>query len=145
MALSYGCWTLVSHGRMQWPPTHLLASLYTVAGSLALVGPIFLFRKDPGMMGLGDLTWLAGGLIVWIFDGAALIRGDMRTIAWATPLTYQPMGLTILAVGLATWRGRVGGGHWTWTNVTGWVLGIFWVAMAASTLVPARALNLATR
>ena len=145
LALAYGVSTLVSRGRMQWPPTQFLASLYTVAGCLALVGPIVLFRKDAGELGLGDLLWMVGGLVVWVFDGAALIRGETRTLSWATPLGYQPMGLTILAVGMAAWKSRTGGPGWSWTNVTGLILGVFWVGMAASTLVPARTLGLAIR
>ena len=88
---------------------------------------------------------MAGGLVIWVFDIAAIVRGEARTISWATPLGYQPMGLTILAVLLAAWRCKVAGSGWTWTNVTGWALGIFWVAMAATTLVPAKALGLASR
>ena len=55
------------------------------------------------------------------------------------------MGLTVLAVALAAWRCRVGGGGWAWTNVVGWALGAFWVALAATTLVPARVMSFALR
>jgi hypothetical protein len=55
------------------------------------------------------------------------------------------MGLTMFAVLLAAWRCRVAGASWSWTNVTGWVLGLFWVVMAASTLVPGRVFGLAMR
>jgi hypothetical protein len=144
-ALCGGFGLLFSRGRLTWPPTQLLASLYTVAGCLAMIGPILLHRRDSPEVGLGELLWMAGGLVVGIFDLAAVARGDVRSLSWATPLGYQPMGLTILAVLLAAWRCRVAGSSWTWTNVTGWALGLFWVAMAASTLVPARMLGLAIR
>ncbi len=141
VALGLGVWTLVARGKLDWPPTQLLASSYTIAGCLALVGPILLLRKEAGDLGLGELIWMAGGLMIWIFDGASLVRGETRAMAWATPLGYQPMGLTILAITLAAWRCRVGGANWSWSNVTGWTLGIFWVAMAAITLIPAKTLG----
>lgn len=144
-ALSGGIGTLVARGRLAWPPTELLANAYTVAGCLALVGPILLRRKGAGDVGLGDLVWMAGGLLIWVFDAAALARGEARTLAWATPLGYQSMGLMILAVALAAWRCRVGGAGWTWTNVTGCTLGAFWVAMGAATLLPPRTLGLVLR
>ena len=145
LALIYGVGILVSRGRVQWPPTELLTSAYTVAGCLALVGPVLLHRRDGGTIGLGELLWMAGGLVIWVFDGAAVARGETRALAWATPLGIQPMGLTMLAVGLTAWRCRVGGANWSWTNVTGWALGIFWVTMAATSLLPARTLGLALR
>ena len=144
-ALCGGIGILFARGRLSWPPTQLLASVYTVAGCLAMIGPILLHRRESSDVGLGELLWMAGGLVVWIFDLAAVARGDIRTLSWATPLGYQPMGLTMLAVLLAAWRCRVAGASWSWTNVTGWVLGLFWVAMAASTLMPGRVLGLAMR
>jgi len=145
VALCYGTGTLFARGRLDWPPTQLLASAYTVAGCLALIGPVLLHRRDSCEVGLGELLWMAGGLVIWVFDLAAVARGEARTIFWATPLGYQPMGLTILAVFLAAWRCKVAGPGWTWTNVTGWALGLFWVAMAATTLIPGKALGLAMR
>jgi hypothetical protein len=143
LAVCGGLATLFARGRLSWPPTQLLASVYTVAGFLALIGPILLYHRQSGEAGFGELLWMAGGLVVWVFDLAAVARGDFRTLSWPTPLSYQPMGLTILAVMLAAWRCRVAGSNWSWTNVTGWALGLFWVAMAATTLVPARVLGLA--
>ena len=69
-ALALGVGTLVARGRLSWPPTQLLASLVTVAGCLALVGPIVLLTRKGGEGGLGELLWMAGGLIVWVFDAA---------------------------------------------------------------------------
>jgi hypothetical protein len=145
VALCTGIGTLFARGRLSWPPTQLLASIYTVAGFLAMIGPIVLHRRESSEVALGELLWMAGGLVVWVFDLAAVARGDFRTLSWATPLGYQPMGLTILVVLLAAWRCRVAGSNWSWTNVTGWALGLFWVAMAAYTLVPGRVLGLAMR
>src|SRR4051812_39906134 len=39
-AVGYGMYLLHRKGTVSWPPHHLLASLYTVAGCLALVGPV---------------------------------------------------------------------------------------------------------
>src|SRR5205814_152517 len=75
-ALGCGLWILVTRGRISWPPHELLASAYALAGCLALVGPILLFRRDAAEGGLGDLIWLTGGLLVWVFDLAALARGE---------------------------------------------------------------------
>jgi hypothetical protein len=145
IALGAGMATLFMRGRLEWPPTQLLASIFTVAGFLAMIGPIVLYRRESSEVALGELLWMAGGLVVWVFDLAALARGEFRTLAWATPLGYQPMGLTILVVLLAAWRSRTAGASWSWTNVTGWVLGLFWVGMAGYTLLPARVLGVAMR
>ncbi len=141
-----GCGFLVTKGRVSWPPHELLSGAFTVAGCLALVGPAVLLRRKEGGGGLGELLWLTGGLLVWVFDLAAALRGELRTLSWATPLGAQGMGLTMLAVLLAGWRMRGGTRDWSWTNVTGWVLGVFWVGMAVTTMVPAGVLpTLVTR
>jgi hypothetical protein len=144
-AVCYGLVILVNRGKVSWPPNQLLASLYTVAGCLALVGPIVLARGENAEGGLGDLLWMTGGLLVWVFDGVALVRGEWRTNAWVTPLGYQTMGLTILAVLLAGWRCRIAGRGWSWTNVTGWVLGLFWVGLALSAMWSGKVVGLASR
>jgi hypothetical protein len=145
VALCYGLSVLVTRGRVSWPPHQLLASLYTVAGCLALVGPIVLSRAQPGESGLGELLWMTGGLLVWVFDAVAALRGEWRTATWVTPLGSQTMGLTMLAVLLAGWRCRVVARGWSWTNVTGWVLGLFWVGVALTALWPGRPAGLAWR
>jgi hypothetical protein len=137
-ALGAGVAMLVTRGRMSWPPNQLLSSIFTVAGCLAMVGPIVMARVDGGDRGLGELLWMTGGLLVWVFDVVAMVRGDWRTVSWATPLGAQTMGLTILAVLLAGWRCRLVGRNWSWTNVTGWLLGIYWVGMALFTFLPQR-------
>jgi hypothetical protein len=144
-AVVYGLTLLVTKGKVSWPPHQLLASTYTLAGALALIGPIILARGESGERGLGELLWMTGGLLVWVFDVVALVNGQWRTVAWATPLSYQTMGLTILAVLLAGWRCGHAGRNWSWTNVTGWVLGLFWVAMAMATFLPDRSLVAASR
>ncbi len=144
-AVGSGVLTLFTRGRLSWPPTQLLTSLYTVAGFLAMIGPIVLHRRESSEVALGELLWMAGGLVVWVFDLASLARGEFSITAWSTPLGYQPMGLTILAVLLTAWRCRVAGANWSWTNITGWILGLFWVGMAAYTLLPARVFGVAMR
>jgi hypothetical protein len=145
LAVCYGLSVLVHRGRMTWPPNQLLASLYTLAGCLAAVGPLVLARGEVEEAGLGDLLWMTGGLLVWVFDLVAALRGEWRSIAWVTPLGYQTMGLTILAVLLAGWRCRISARGWSWTNVTGWILGLFWVGMAVASMAPGRAAGVALR
>ncbi len=88
---------------------------------------------------------MTGGLLIWVFDAVALVRGDWRSTAWVTPLSHQTMGLTILAVLLAGWRCRVTSRNWSWTNVTGWILGLFWVGMALAAVSAARTAGIAAR
>jgi hypothetical protein len=144
-AVCYALAVLVDRGRMSWPPNQLLASLYTVAGCLAVVGPVILARGEAGEAGLGELVWMTGGLLVWVFDAVAALRGEWRATSWVTPLGSQTMGLTILAVLLAGWRCRVAGRNWSWTNVTGWVLGLFWVGLALASLTPGRGAGVVSR
>ena len=144
-AAAYGLWLLVSRGRMSWPPSDLVANLYTVAGCLALVGPAVLLRRDPGESGVGETVWLTGGVLIWIFNIAALAKGEGRWATVATPISAGMMGLIILAVGVAAWRGRAGTKSWSWTNVAGWGLGIFWVGLALATLAPGNPVRLAMR
>jgi hypothetical protein len=144
-ALGYGFWLLVDRGRVSWPPSDWLANLYTLAGCLALVGPLVLARRSASGGGLGEHLWLTAGLLVWIFDFAAVWRGQTQGLAWATPIRSQGLGLTLLAVLLAAWRTRGGGRDWSWANVTGWVLGVFWIALGLASLLPARSVGLAGR
>jgi hypothetical protein len=147
LALAYAGWLLVARGRLAWPPTELLSSAVTVAGALALVGPIVLLRGRDGESGLGDLVWITGGILVWVFDAAVLLQGAARPASWVAPLGPRAMGLTILAVILGGWRIRsagTGGRSWSWTNITGWVLGVFWVGMAIASFLPARTTGLAS-
>src|SRR5207302_730924 len=72
-AVCYAMALLVNRGRMSWPPNQLLASLYTVAGCLAVVGPVILARGEAAEPGLGELVWMTGGLLVWVFDVVAAV------------------------------------------------------------------------
>lgn len=133
-AVGWSIGLLVREGMMTWPPTHLLACLATVAGALALVGPLVLSRAGRGgARGLGELLWLTGGLLIWIFNIVELLGGHRRTLNWTTPLGERTMGLIILAVLLAGLRAGLAGRDWSWTNVTGWALGVFWVGLAFAT------------
>jgi hypothetical protein len=144
-AVVYAVSVLVQRGTMSWPPHQLLASLFTVSGCLAVVGPLVLARGEGSGAGLGELLWMTGGLLVWVFDALAVVRGQWASTAWVTPLAAPTMGLTILAVMLAGWRCRVSGRGWSWTNVTGWVLGLFWVGLAVVSVWPGRGAGLASR
>jgi len=142
-ALGWGLSLLIQKGRLTWPPLALLSSLSTLAGCLALVGPLILARSGGKEGSLGELVWLTGGLLVWLFDIAAAIQGSARGLNWATPLGDRTMGLVMLAVLLAGWRCGLAGRDWSWTNVMGWTLGVFWVAMAVGSwfLVPGSGLS----
>ncbi len=146
-ALLWGAGLLIQRGRVTWPPYQLLSSLSTVAGCLALAGPLILIRSGDIEGSLGELMWLTGGLLVWIFDIEGVAQGQWRTLQWATPLHDRTMGLMILAVLLAGWKCGMADWNWSWTNVTGWVLSAFWVGMAFCSwfLAPAWRASLATR
>jgi len=144
-AAAYGLWMLVARGRMSWPPSDLAANLYTVAGCLALVGPVVLLRRDGGEAGVGETVWLTGGVLLWVLNLAALARGEGRWATIPTPISAGTMGLIILAVAVAAWRGRAGAKSWAWTNVTGWALGVFWIGLSIATLAPGNPVRLAMR
>jgi hypothetical protein len=80
-----------------------------------------------------------------VYDLAAVVRGEGRGLAWATPIGTQTMGMTMLAVMAAGWRTRGASAGWSWTNVTGWVLGLFWVGMGLAGLLTPRTPGLALR
>ena len=108
-ALVWGAALLVQRGRLTWPPYELLASISTLAGCLALVGPVILARSGELEGSLGELMWLVGGLLVWIFDIEGVMQGRWRTLHWATPLSDRAMGLTMLAVLVGRLEVRHGG------------------------------------
>ncbi len=142
-ALGWGLSLLVQRGRLTWPPLALLSSLSTLAGCLALVGPLILVRSGCREGSLGELVWLTGGLLLWLVDLAGVLQGRVRTLNWTTPLGDRTMGLVILAVLLAGWKCGLAGRDWSWTNVMGWALGLFWVALGAGSwfLGPASGLS----
>jgi hypothetical protein len=129
-ALAWGLSLLVQRGRMTWPPYSLLSSLATLAGCLALVGPLIFFRSGEIQGSLGELAWMTAGILLWAFDIAAVLQGQWRSLHWATPLSDRTLGLTVLAVLVAGWKCGLAQRNWSWTNVAGCVLSAFWVAMA---------------
>lgn len=135
LALGYGLWLLVDRGRLAWPPSDLLANASTLAGCLALVGPIILARSSSDAA-LGELIWMTGGLLTWTFDALGLLSGGFRSISWITPIAQPTLGLTILAVAASAWRLHGSGRSWAWTNVLGWLLGTFWITLAVLALLP---------
>ncbi len=145
-AILWGVSLLVRHGRVTWPPYALLSSLATVAGCLALVGPIILFRSSEIEGSLGELGWLSAGLLVWLFDLVAVFQGQWKSVHWATPISDRTLGLMVLAVLLAGWKCGLAQRNWSWTNVAGWMLSVFWVAMAVCSwiLSPAARATVAT-
>ena len=104
VAFGWGLSLLFQRGRLTWPPMALLSSLSTLAGCLALVGPLILARSGGKEGSLGELAWMTGGLLIWLFDLAAAFQGASRGLNWTTPLGDRTMGLTMLAVLLAGWR-----------------------------------------
>ena len=129
-ALVFGVSRLVARGALAWPPWPLLAGLQTLAGCLALVGPIVLWKRGGGSATLGELLWTAGGMLLWIFNAAELARGGawrISSISWTAPVTPSVMGMVIFAVLLAGWRCGLSGRGWQWTNLVGWALGLFWI------------------
>jgi hypothetical protein len=130
IALAWGLSLLVQRGRLTWPPYALLSSLATVAGCMALVGPVILFRSGEIQGSLGELGWLTAGILLWLFDLIAIVQGQWRTIHWATPLSDRTLGLMVLAILVAGWRCGLAHRNWSWTNVAGWMLSAFWVGMA---------------
>ncbi len=140
-ALAFGVSKLVARGTLAWPPWPLLGGLHTLAGCLALVGPVVLWKRGGGAATLGELLWIAGGMLLWVFDVASLARvGDWRAsnIAWTAPLGPGAMGLVIGAVLLAGWRSGLSGRGWQWTNLLGWTLGLFWIVAGLVELSQAR-------
>jgi hypothetical protein len=131
VALLWGAGLLFQRGRLTWPPVGLLAALTTLAGCLALVGPVILCRSGEVEGSLGELGWLTAGLLLWIFDAIAVLQGQWKTLQVAAPLSDRTLGLVILAVVLAGWRCGLAHRNWSWTNVVGWLLCAFWIGMAA--------------
>jgi len=139
-ALAYGLWALVDQRALSWPPTELLAGLSTVAGCLALLGPILLWSRisgEPG--GVGELVWFSTGVMLWFFNGLALVREGFRPEGWATSIGPDWLGPMALAVAIAGWRTGRAAGSWSWTNILGAALGLVWIAMALFELLPASA------
>src|SRR4051794_41800774 len=97
-AVSYGLWILVARGRVSWPPHELLSGAYTLAGCLALVGPVILARRDQGDGGLGDLAWMTGGGLGWGYDLLAPVPGGPRAPSLGAPPGGPGVGAADLGV-----------------------------------------------
>lgn len=143
-ALGYGGVLLVQNGRLSWPPYNLLGSMFTVFGCIALVGPFILCRRAPGDAYLGELVWLTCGLLIWMHDLAFVARGDWKTAPWATPMSYQAIGLAALAIVIAGRQCGIAAKSWAWTNVVGLILALFWVGMGVWTVGTAATSRVAT-
>ena len=131
VAVGYGLTLLIERRDLSWPPHELLPGLYTLAGCLAIVGPVVLWRQVAERGGVGELTWMVVGLMVWCFDLAAVARGEIGDLSWATPIVPEVLGPTALAVMIAGWSIGRDRWSWTWTSLTGWLLGLIWVGMGA--------------
>lgn len=130
-ALSYAIWVLVQRGRLSWPPYALLGSCSTIAGGIALVGPIVLARWGDSAEPVGERIWRTGGILIWVFDLASVARGRISVVQWITPIEASQMGLIMLAVMLSGWSrsSSSGGFRWSWTNLVGWCLGVLWALL----------------
>lgn len=136
-AVGIAVWALVRRGGMEWPPRELLSGAFTVTGGLALAGPIALWLHGAGDdRGLGERVWMTCGLLTWLFDAAGLARGETRPNTLISPIPATTLGLFALAIVIAGWRGRSDSNNWRWTNVLGWMLGLFWIGLAAWSLFP---------
>ena len=126
-AIGYATWVLVQRGRLSWPPYGPLASAYTIAGGIALIGPIVLAKWGDAGEPIGERIWRTGGFLIWILDLASIARGQIGVLQWITPVDAGQMGLIMLAVMASGWSRSSGGGfRWSWTNLVGWCLGVLW-------------------
>ncbi|GIW88862.1 MAG: hypothetical protein KatS3mg108_3186 [Isosphaeraceae bacterium] len=136
IALALGLWTLVHRRQLDWPPSRLFAAATTLTGYLALAGPLVLGRRTVHAAGLGDVVWLTVGLLFWLYNAASFLRGRFDLDQLHNPISPVGLGLAVAAVALASWRLHGPGRLWTWTNVTGWLLGLFWITAGAAALIP---------
>lgn len=136
LAIGYGLMLLIDRREVSWPPRELLASLSTLAGCLAMVGPVLLWRVGSSEGTVGELTWIVGGLLLWTFNLSALASGQTRGLDWAAPVGPEVLGPVGFAVMVGGWRTGRMAWSWTWTSVTGWILGLIWIGMAILALLP---------
>ncbi len=121
-------WLLLSRYRYGWPSKELASTVSTIVGCLAIAGPFVLFRRGSEEQGVGDLSWMASGLLILTFDLASTVRGASGSHNWINPLEPRTMALIVLAFTLAGWHQRRGEPIWTWTNVIGWIQTCGWLA-----------------
>lgn len=131
-AVAFAAWSVFARrGGSAWAWRELLTTITTVAGCLAIAGPFVLFRRGGDEQGVGDLAWMTSGLLILIFDLAAVVQGAPRSHNWVNPIEIRSMGLIVLAVLLAGRHQRGAEPLWTWTNVLGWLQSATWLAAAA--------------
>lgn len=136
-SIGYAVHLLVQAGAMHWPPTELVQAGGTVAGCLALVGPLILWRGgSSGEASLGDLVWLNCGLLVWVCNLMAMSRGELPGKSWVTPVEPGLMGAFTIACVVASWKGARARWVWSWTSVVGGLLCTFWVVGGLASLMP---------
>lgn len=140
VAIVAAFWLLVASNRLSWPPRELLAGATTLAGCLALAGPLVELRRGEQERGVGDLAWLASGFLLWVFNLVAAFHGAPRGWNWTNPVGTRSMGLTMLAIVLAGRFHTRGGAQWTWTNILGWSLAVFWIGVGLSATESGRSL-----
>ena len=140
VAMGYGLMLLVDRREVSWPPRELLASLATLAGCLAMVGPLLLWRRGSSEGTVGELMWIVGGLMLWGFDLSALAQGKSRGLDWAAPIGPEVLGPVVLAVMVGGWRIGRSAWSWTWTSVTGWLLGLIWIGIWILAMLPERSI-----
>jgi hypothetical protein len=121
----------VRQGWVNWPPSNLSAILSALAGWVAIVGPLVLFRHEEqtGAMGLGDRVWITTGIVIWLrfLQGVATgrIPGFDSITSLVKPSDMAIITLACLIGGMISRPKRV---YWTWTNLVGWGLGLCWLA-----------------
>ena len=135
-ALAYGLWALVDRGRISWPPRELLTAGTTFAGCLAIIGPIVVGRRETSQAGLGDILWLAGGLLIWVFDLASLAARPVSRRFLDQPARLDHDGSRRPRRRPRRDPARVAVKSWSWTNVVGILLALFWIGSALAGFQP---------
>lgn len=129
LGVGHGLYLLVDRGAIGWPPSQLMGPASTLAGSVAMVGPIVLWKKVGGSdASVGDLVWMAGGLFLWLLDLSAIAEGRSGRMDWAVPAEPRVLGCFAVAVMVAGWTSGHARWAWTWSGITGSILGGIWVS-----------------
>lgn len=121
----------IRQGWIQWPPANLGSILASLAGWIALAGPLILFRHEEqtGGMGIGDRVWVTTGFLLWLKIAIQLFTGRFPSIeAVATIVGPTDMALISMACLAGGLIGRPKSSHWTWTNLVGWGLSLCWLS-----------------
>lgn len=127
----------IRQGWIDWPPTQLGKILATLAGWIALAGPLVLFRHEEqaGSMGVGDRVWITTGLLLWLKLSLQIGTGNLPSVeAVTTLIDSRDMALVSAACLIGGMMGKPKNSHWTWTNLVGWGMSVCWMT---SVLLPA--------